>query len=317
MKAFPRPSVEPRFFKAHGQGNDYLVFDEGPGPSLSVPAVERICDRRRGVGADGVVVVGAAGADGAPFLRMFNPDGGEFERSGNGLRIAGVHLRRMRRTSGDECVVATVAGRARLDVRGPGKDGVYDVQAEMGRIEFPGGPPFVAPGWVAQGGKVPLPAGAGPDRLEAVPVSVGNPHAVLFAVSWEDADVDRLGPMVAAHEAFPAGANVQFANLPAGREMAIRIWERGVGRTASSGTSACAAVAAAVKTGLTAPGWCRVLMEGGPMEVEWRPGCEVRLRGPVEVVCTGALDADFLADDASGRLSGSLPAGGAAGRRSS
>ncbi len=297
VKALPPPSVGPGFIKAHGQGNDYLVFDEGRGAMLSAALVERVCDRRRGVGADGVVVVEAPRPGREPFLRMFNPDGSEFERSGNGLRIAGVHLRRMGRAPEAVFAVATAAGRARLDVRGPGVGGVYDVRAEMGKVEFPCGPPFVAPGWVGEEGKatLPLPAGAGRERVEAVPVSVGNPHAVLFADSWEEAEVERLGPLVAGHRVFPAGANVQFASLPAGREMAVRIWERGVGRTASSGTSACAAVAAAARTGLMEPGRCRVLMEGGPMEVDWRPGGEVRLRGPVEVVCSGELEADFLA----------------------
>lgn len=291
MRPLPPPSVAPRFLKAHGQGNDYLVFDEGPGPVLGAGLARRICDRRRGVGADGIVVACSVRACGPPRLRMFNPDGGEFERSGNGLRIAGVHLRRTGRAEAGPFTVETAAGPAQLDARGPGAGGVWDVRAEMGLVEFPAGPPFVAPGWVDDRGRasLPLPPDAGRDRVVAAPVSVGNPHAVLFGDSWDDGDVERIGPLVSAHEAFPEGANVQFATVRAGGELAIRIWERGVGPTASSGTSACAAVAAAAKAGLIEPGRRRVAMPGGPLEVDWRPGRPVRLRGPVEVACTGRL----------------------------
>ncbi len=287
----PPPRVAPRFLKAHGQGNDYLVFDEGAGPTLSAGLARRICDRRRGVGADGIVVACAERADRPRLLRMFNPDGGEFERSGNGLRVAGVHLRRTGRAGKSPFAVETAAGPAELDVRGPGLGGAWDVRVEMGLVEFPAGPPFVAPGWVDERGRatLPLAAGAGRDRVVAAPVSVGNPHAVLFGDSWSDEDVARIGPLVSAHEAFPEGANVQFATVAADGELAIRIWERGVGRTDSSGTSACAAAAAAARAGLIEPGRCRVAMPGGPMEVDWMPGRAVRLRGPVEVACTGEL----------------------------
>lgn len=295
MKALPPPSVAPRFLKAHGQGNDYLVFDEGAGPVLDAGLARRICRRRRGIGADGIVVVGAERPGRPPLLRMFNPDGGEFERSGNGLRIAGVHLRLAGRAGEAAFVVETPAGRAELAVRGPGAGGAWDVRVDMGPVSFPDGPPFVAPGAVGANGRAALglPRGAG-RGVAAVPVSVGNPHAVLFGDAWDDADVERLGPLVSAHAAFPEGANVQFAVVPGPGRTRIRIWERGVGRTASSGTSACAVVAAAVREGLIEAGPCRVEMEGGPMDVDWRPGRTVRLRGPVEVACTGELDVGAL-----------------------
>lgn len=278
-----------RFFKAHGLGNDYLVFDElafddGPGVVLSAPAVQRICRRRRGVGADGIVVVGALPTDAAPdspvLLRMFNPDGGEFERSGNGLRIAGAYLR-LRAGSRAPPPVQTLdvsvgGDRIRLEVAGPDASGrVFDVRAEMGRVRFP------------TDGALRLRAGG--TRLDPIPVSVGNPHAVLFGDGWATEDVDRLGPLVAVHSAFPQGTNVQFATPPVDGETEVRVWERGVGRTASSGTSACAVAAAAVRTGLASPGPARVIMEGGVMEVDVAEDWTVRLRGPVEAVCFGEL----------------------------
>ena len=145
------PQLGPAFFKAHGHGNDYLVLEEGEGPALTAALVRRICDRHRGPGGDGIVVVRAGWRSGEPRLRMFNPDGGEFERSGNGLRIAGVYLRRRGRV-GDEPFSVVVGGdRVWLRVTGPDVRGVWDVRADMGRVTFPDGPPFVAAGWVSQG----------------------------------------------------------------------------------------------------------------------------------------------------------------------
>lgn len=286
----------PCFFKAHGLGNDYLVFDEGPGLVLSASAVRRICRRRRGVGADGIVVVGAAPGETAPEspapLRMFNPDGGEFERSGNGLRIAGAYLR-LRAGAGARAapLAVSVGGdRIRLEVEGPDASGrVFDVRADMGRVRFPT--------------DEALRLRAGETLLDAIPVSVGNPHAVIFGQDWTTEDVDRLGPLVAVHPAFPEGTNVQFAAPPEGGEMAVGVWERGVGRTASSGTSACAAAAAAVRAGLASPGAARVVMEGGVMEVDVAEDWTVRLRGPVETVCFGELASGFAAS--SGEAVGS------------
>ena len=289
--------IRPRFFKAHGHGNDYLVFEEGEGPVLTPGLVRRICDRHRGPGGDGIVVV-EAGAPGAETrLRMFNPDGGEFERSGNGLRVAGVFLRR-RGTAGEGWFPVWVGGgRLRLCVSGPGRHGTWDARAEMGRVVFPAGPPFVAPGRAGEDGRVALdlarPRGGGRSRIEIVPVSVGNPHAVAFRPAWSRAEVDHYGPLICTNPAFPQGANVQFARVPDGREVRIRIWERGVGRTTASGTSACAAVAAAVKRGLMPPGPARVRMEGGAMEVELGDDWRIRLRGPVEEVCVGELASGF------------------------
>ncbi len=294
-----RPRIGPEFFKAHGHGNDYLVFEEGCGPELTKPLATRICDRHRGPGGDGIVVVETVPEGAEPRLRMFNPDGGEFERSGNGLRIAGVYLRRLGR-AGDDWFPVNVGGdRVRLRAAAPDAAGVCDASVEMGRVRFPTGPPFVFAELVDARGRVeialPSPTG-GTMRLEALPVSVGNPHAVVFGDGWTRDEVAHYGALVATNKAFPQGTNVQFAESPLRREVAIRVWERGVGPTLSSGTSACAVVAAAVKSGLLAPGPATVRMEGGDMEVELRPDWSVRLRGPVEDICTGRLTRGFLAD---------------------
>lgn len=307
-----RPSVGPEFFKAHGHGNDYLVFDEGAGPVLSPSLVRRICSRRRGVGSDGIVVAEAVPPGAEPRLRMFNPDGHEFERSGNGLRIAGVYLWRKRRVEQRRFSVVVRGDRVWLDVAEPDADGAWDVRVEMGRAGFPSGPPFLAPGRAGTDGRVRLvldgPKGDREIALAALPVSIGNPHAVIFGDQWSDAEVECLGPQACAHEAFPEGTNVQFARVRRGggsRRSAgeaidvwvdVWVWERGAGRTESSGTSACAVAVAAVKEGLVAPGAVRVVMEGGEMEVDVdRRDWGVRLRGPVREVFAGRLADGLLA----------------------
>lgn len=305
-----RPRIGPGFFKAHGHGNDYLVFEEGDGPELTELVARRVCDRHRGPGGDGIVVLEKVPQGAEPRLRMFNPDGGEFERSGNGLRIAGVHLWRLGRVGGDWFAVAVGGDRVQLRVAAPDAAGVWDASVEMGRVAFPDGPPFVSAGRVGARGTVvlALPSPDGSEAvLEVVPVSVGNPHAVVFGDGWTRAEVERYGARIATADAFPQGTNVQFAETPppfqgahAPRELAIRIWERGVGPTQSSGTSACAAVAAAVRSGLMTPGPATVRMAGGDMNVNLRSDWTVRLRGPVEGVCTGELTGAFLACAAAG-----------------
>ena len=291
------PTILPRFFKAHGHGNDYLVFEQGPGAVLSSGLIQRICDRWRGPGGDGVVVVESSPAGEGFRLRMFNPDGGEFEQSGNGLRVAGVYLRRSGRVGADSFPVVVAGDQVWLQVRGPDGLGVYDATAAMGRITFPRRLPFVTPDAVRPDGLVDLCLDGARGRLPAVPVSVGNPHAVIFGSDWSRSEVARLGPFVATHRAFPQGANVQFAEMPAegSREISVQIWERGVGRTSASGTSACAVVAAAVREGLMPAGDCTVRMDGGAMEVRLAADWSVRLRGPVEEVFSGELAPGFLA----------------------
>jgi len=192
--------VLPRFFKAHGHGNDYLVFEQGEGPQLTPLLIRRICHPHRGPGADGLVVVESEQAGSVAMLRMFNPDGREFERSGNGLRIAGVYLTRVGRRGAERFPVEVAGDEVWLEVSGPDGAGVWDVSADMGRVEFPDGPPFLASGRLNDGGTVPLRLSApdGGDAVVAVmPVSVGNPHAVALREGWSRREVEHYGPLIA------------------------------------------------------------------------------------------------------------------------
>ena len=283
------------FYRAHGLGNDYLVFEAGEsanGWRVSPAAVQEICHRGRGVGSDGVVILlDSRPRDGVYPLRMFNPDGSEFERSGNGLRVLASYLHRAGRV-----------GRASFEVRSGGSTipitvheatplGSYDVSVVMGGARV--GLDAVAgdPSALDTAGHAVHPT-LGP--LAFVPVSVGNPHTVVFPEPGTLLPIDDVGPFLSKHRAFARGVNVQVAEVPAPDRMRIAIWERGVGRTSASGTSACASVVAAVHTGRLRPGRVTVEMEGGRVRVSVTPDLEVTLRGPVEEVEEGRLTIGLL-----------------------
>lgn len=272
----PPPLAGHRFFKGHGLGNDYLVVDEGKAWSLDPDAVRSICDRHRGVGGDGIVWVEAGGP---PFrLRMFNPDGSEFERSGNGLRVAGAFLHREGRVDGEPFPVEVAGDRIVMQIL-EALGHSYDVVVDMGVVTVSTPPPFEPP--------------VGP--LDLVPVSVGNPHAVVWGApeAWDRSPgaerLAQIGSALVGHVAFPGGTNVQLAWVETGTRIGALVWERGVGHTSASGTSACAVAASAVATGRVPPGEIEVVMEGGTLAVEVQPGLAVRLRGPVEAVMWGEV----------------------------
>lgn len=290
----PRPTLSGAFYKAHGLGNDYLVFEEGEDWPATEANVRLVCDRHAGVGSDGIVVLlGASVTGDVAVLRMFNPDGGEFERSGNGLRVLGSYL--ARRWSGIEELTAHVAGdevRMALHRRaGP----VHDISVEMGRAETGAHAVHLDPEALNDDGSLTGPTG---ESLAVVPVLVGNPHIVVVALSEDevtDTRLDTIGPHVATHAALEYGANMQLACvLGPGRCRAL-IWERGVGRTSASGTSACAVAVALVVRGDLDAGEITVEMPGGRLLVHVTRDLSVTLRGPVTEVCEGRLTDDLVA----------------------
>ncbi len=286
----PRPRVGERFYKAHGLGNDYLVFEEGDAWTASVSAVERICDRWSGVGADGIVLLLRDRSDGLFRLRMFNPDGSEFERSGNGLRILASYLERtgalesrpfLVEVGGDQ-VSMTLHGRT-----GP----LFDVSVDMGVACTGADAVGLDPAALLSPDYMEGPSGV---PVRVVPVSIGNPHLVALVEDPTQELLRDLGPFLATHPALAAGANVQVA-APAGPAcMRALIWERGVGPTAASGTSACAVAVAGVSARLVPSGPVEVQMEGGSLAVTVSADGGVVLRGPVEEVYEGELAREFV-----------------------
>lgn len=265
------------YVKSHGLGNDYIVIDPARVPfAVTAEAVRLICDRHYGVGSDGILLLRPA--NGADFgVRIFNPDGSDAEKSGNGIRIFAKYLREHGYTSQDRFTIETAGGRVAVDCAT--REGrVFEVTADMGRVTFDATTSIEIHG----------------RRLEVTSLSIGNPHCVLIVDDLSTIDARTLGPLVERHPAFPAKTNVQFAEVLSRAHVAIEIWERGAGYTLASGTSSCAAAAACHKKGLVDRD-VTVTMPGGDLEVTVGQDYAMRLRGPVEEVMTGDLSADLLA----------------------
>jgi len=222
-----------RFEKWEGLGNDFILVEA----EVAALQVRSLCDRHTGVGADGVLVLGAVDGLSCRMI-VLNADGSRPEMCGNGLRcVAGYLMDRAGAESG-EVVVATDAGPRRCKVeRQP--DGSYRVAADMG-VAVVGEPlDLAAAADRAQSGRLPT--------RPFTAVSVGNPHAVSFA-PFVSEDVDELGPVV--DRLVPGGTNVELCQVAdGGKRLEVAVWERGVGRTRACGTGACAAAAAAAAAG--------------------------------------------------------------------
>ena len=279
-----------RFVKGHGLGNDYLVLNHADlSFDLSPGAVRRLCHRNWGIGSDGILVLVPSSK--AEFgLRIFNPDGSEAEKSGNGLRIFAKYLYEHGFTNGKSFKIDTLGGivEAELQVE---EGRVRRVTVEMGQATFR------APEIPMHGPDrdvVAVPLQLGDTFLTVTAVSVGNPHCVVFVPKLDESEVRRLGPQIERHPSFPNRINVQFAKVEARDRVAILIWERGAGYTLASGSSSCAVGAAAVRSGLT-DRRMTITMPGGELGVEIRVDWSIRLEGPVEEVSVGTISPDLIA----------------------
>jgi diaminopimelate epimerase len=256
-----------KFTKAQAYGNDFLYVEarnvEGASPSA---LTREICDRHTGVGADGLIVYSRT-TEGAT-MRLYNADGGEAEVSGNGVRGLAALLLRGETRAGAAVTVETVAGPKRVTL----------VDASATRPTFR----------TAMG----LPAGlrqttvrAAGESIPIVVLNFGNPQCIALGPQPDDERFRRLGAAIETHAMFPGSTNVEFATVEAPGSVRIRIWERGVGPTMSSGTGSCAALVAAAAFG-GANRDAMVTAPGGAQRVEWRDE-SVYLTGWAEVVCEG------------------------------
>lgn len=277
-----------KFTKLHGLGNDYIYLDglrenlppENRWPELS----RRMSDRHFGVGADGIILVLPSGTPGARFrMRIFNADGSEAEMCGNGVRAFARYVFEHGLTDATEIPVETGAGIITPSLILEG--GVISaIRVDMG---VPRLRPEEIPVADWSGNRVvgeTLTAGG---RDYAVTcVSMGNPHCVVFVDELAAVDLQREGPALENHPAFPRRTNVEFVRAAGPAELFMRVWERGSGVTLACGTGACAALVAAALNGLTGRD-AVIHLDGGDLRVTWAEDGHVYLTGPAEEVFEG------------------------------
>ncbi len=287
------------FFKGHGLGNDYIVVDpERLGFRLTPEAIRKVCDRNHGVGSDGILAL-APSRKADWGLRIWNPDGSEAEKSGNGLRIFARFLHATglarRRTFTVETKGGIVAITLHLDRHGDASSATV----EMGRATFA---PKALPCAIRRDELVLTPISAAGRKLHFTGVSVGNPHCVVFrpkGQAWTRQELLSLGPALENHRAFPNRTNVQLA-VPDGKHaISILIWERGAGETRASGSSACAAAAAAVRLG-HARSPVTVRAPGGELTIAVAEDFGLTMKGPVAEVARGTFSPSFVRELKSG-----------------
>ncbi len=255
--------------RSHGLGNDYLVADPSELPFVVTPErVRLLCDRHYGVGSDGLLVL-----EGAMGLRIFNPDGSEAEKSGNGLRIFARWLVDSGRAPSRRFTIETPSGSAETEVHADGS-----VTVDMGAPVF-------------REDLTSLDVEG--EQLSVVALSMGNPHCVIFRERLDVTELRRLGPLVERHVAFANRTNVQLARALDRRNVQLLIWERGAGETHASGSSSCAVVAAARRLGYV-DDEVTAHMPGGELFVRVADDGRLWLRGPVEEVARITLRPDLI-----------------------
>jgi diaminopimelate epimerase len=268
------------FHKYEGLGNDFVLVEAEREDVVSPDLARSLCDRRFGVGADGVLLLLPPTTSGAQArMKVLNADGSVPEMCGNGLRCAVLHLARSRKQEAGEVIFDTGAGLRPCTI-----------DDHLGR-----GLVTVDMGVVAVTGSVSLDVGAAgaTDEWELTLADAGNPHAITTRPASR-AVIDVVGPRIATHSRFPAGTNVEFAVFRKGA-VDLVVWERGVGVTHACGTGACATVAVGVARGLVAVGEeITVHLPGGPLSVTVRADGRAIMRGPARHVFSGSVPAESV-----------------------
>lgn len=282
-----------RFFRGHGLGNDYLVMDPTDLTfKLTVGKIRGICDRHWGLGSDGILaLVPSKTADFG--LRIYNPDGSEAEKSGNGLRIFARYLHATGKTKKKQFTVETRGGLVTISLHLDRHGDAAAATVAMGQASFR---PASLPCTIAMDELIQVPIEAAGRSLQFTGVSVGNPHCVVFkkiGETWSREDLLTLGPTLENHAFFPKRINVQLAVPTGPQDIFILIWERGAGETQASGSSSCAAASAAVRLGLVKSP-VTVTMPGGTLNIDVAQDFSLTMKGPVAEVARGALSPSFV-----------------------
>lgn len=273
------------FTKMHGCGNDFIVVDDLDATwDFDEEAVQLLCDRHFGIGADGMILVRRATDPAARyFMYYINADGSLAEMCGNGIRVFAKRLVDTGLVTGNSIAVQTLGGVKNIEILRDADGGFSAARVDMGK-------PMLAADVIPttlEGDPVidaEVATDLGPARVTCV--SMGNPHAVVWVDDVDTAPVTTLGPAVETSDVFPRKTNVEFAELVDNTHIRLRVWERGVGETLACGTGACATLVAAALTCRTGRS-ATIELPGGDLEIEWRSDGHVFMTGPAETVYDG------------------------------
>ena len=267
-----------RFTKMHGCGNDFVVFDERQAPLGLTPALAAaIADRRTGIGCDQLISIEPTAPSADVFMRIRNPDGSEAGACGNATRCVVDLL--SGQSGGEEFTIRTIAG---------------DLLSRClpdGRIRVDMGPPQL--GWA----EIPLSHEMDTLHLllnadglsDPAACSMGNPHVTFFVPDIAAVPIAAIGAQLEHREEFPDRANIGFVEIRTPDRIRLRVWERGAGLTLACGSGACAALVNAHRRGL-ANRRADIILDGGILEIEWRPDNHVWMTGPAATTFTGEID---------------------------
>lgn len=278
------------FVKSHGLGNDYIIFEK---EKITFPLIEKnirlICDRNYGIGSDGILVLEKI--NNIEFkLRIFNPDGSEAEKSGNGIRILGKYIYDYKLTNQKEFYIHTLGGKVKVSIVEELNGKAKNIEVEMGKISFKS---TEIPVLGSERDVIDEEIEVDGEKIKITCLSIGNPHCVFFVDHIDEEKIRKIGPALEKFPLFPNRTNVQMVKVLSPERIEIRIWERGAGYTLASGSSSCAAAAASYKKGLV-KNQLEVIMPGGKLYIKINPNWTVNLIGPVEEVFKGELSEEFL-----------------------
>jgi diaminopimelate epimerase len=277
-----------RFAKYHALGNDYIVWDPAKaGEELSTSQIRLLCHRNYGVGSDGVLVGPLETSEDAFSVRIFNPDGSEAEKSGNGLRIFSRYLWDQGMVRGNPFTILTLGGKVRSQVHKGGRE----VTVDMGALSFDStlipveGPPREVINETIL---------VNNEEFLFCAATIGNPHCVVLRDELSAEEAKKWGPLIEIDPRFPNRTNVQFMKILDHGSIQIEIWERGAGYTLASGTSSSAAAGVAHKLGLCGPS-VSVRMPGGTIHIAISDEFMISMKGPVTKIADGTVSRELFA----------------------
>jgi diaminopimelate epimerase len=280
------------FVKTHGLGNEYIILNEEKvNFNLTQKAIQRICNVNFGIGSDGILL--KVQSNKADFgLKIFNPDGSEAEKSGNGLRIFCKYIYDYGFTNNEEFSVETKGGIVKAKIIEASNNKARLISVDMGKANF--NSKEIPTSFIEEEviGKM---LEVDDKEYEINCVSIGNPHCVILKKELEVDEIKRYGKIIENHSKFPNRINVQFAKVNSRSEAEILIWERGAGFTLASGTSSCAVASVLRKRNLV-DNKVKIKMIGGELLIEIDDDWDIKMTGEVRQIAEGTLSNELIED---------------------